>query len=157
MNFLQILIAALGRMCLSAIFILSAIEKFMNWHETEQLVACQLQDFLILMHQQGWFYDFASTLLPWSNELLILVAAFEILGGILLFTGYYPRLGAVFLILFIIPTTVLFHHYWLLQGTERETQMIQFLKNLSILGGLFIVLAFGNSKAPNQTFKAPSK
>jgi putative oxidoreductase len=43
----------------------------------------------------------------------------------------------------LIPTTMVFHHFWELQGADRALQMIHFMKNISILGGLLIVLALG--------------
>lgn len=143
MNFIQIIVATLGRICLSAIFILSSVQKFLNWHETEQAVITKINDLLHLLQGQEGLHGLVSAALPWSKELLVCAAAFELVGGLLVFSGYRVRFGAALLILFIIPTTFLFHHYWLLQGGDREIQMIMFLKNLSILGGLLVVLGMG--------------
>ncbi|MCS7271144.1 MAG: DoxX family protein, partial [Gemmataceae bacterium] len=47
------------------------------------------------------------------------------------------------LIVFLIPATVIFHNFWAFEGQEQQMQMIMFLKNLAILGGLLLVVGFG--------------
>jgi putative oxidoreductase len=43
----------------------------------------------------------------------------------------------------LIPTTLLFHNFWAMQGMEQQDNMIHFLKNLAIMGGLLILAAYG--------------
>jgi uncharacterized membrane protein YphA (DoxX/SURF4 family) len=52
--------------------------------------------------------------------------------------GYKTRLGAILLILFLIPTTLVFH-----TDFSKEMQVIAFLKNLAIIGGLLMVVYAG--------------
>ena len=54
---------------------------------------------------------------------------------------YQEWLRAVFL--FLIPVTFVFHAFWGLDAKEAATQQIQFLKNLSIMGGMLMVVAHG--------------
>jgi putative oxidoreductase len=42
-----------------------------------------------------------------------------------------------------VPVTAVFHGPWTAQGAEVQLQVIQFLKNLSIAGGLLAVAAAG--------------
>jgi putative oxidoreductase len=67
--------------------------------------------------------------------------ALETLGGLSIITGFKPRWGAVALIVFLIPATLIFHRFWVFQGMERQMQMINFLKNVSIGGGLLYLFA----------------
>jgi len=62
----------------------------------------------------------------------------EILGSLSLLLGYHARLGAWLLILFMIPATLLFHTHF-----ADPNQMIHFLKNLSVMGGLLYVATYG--------------
>jgi putative oxidoreductase len=62
--------------------------------------------------------------------------AMELLGGLSIITGFMARWGALVLIVFLVPATLIFHNFWAFQGMERQMQTIQFLKNLSICGGL---------------------
>ena len=42
-----------------------------------------------------------------------------------------------------IPTTIVFHNFWLPRLAEYQTQLINFLKNVTIMGGMLMVWAFG--------------
>ena len=139
MNLLQ----ALGRMCLSLIFILASFNKILDWQGTEQSIINQLNE--LMNHTAGleWATQAIQFVLPWPSALVACAVAFELLGGLLIFFGFKVRFGAFLLAIFLIPTTLLFHHFWFLQGSNRELQMIMFLKNLSIFGGMLILMALG--------------
>jgi putative oxidoreductase len=77
-------------------------------------------------------------------ELLLAGAtALEIFGGVSLLAGWRTRWGAAALIVFLVPVTLVFHNFWAPQGAEVQLQMIQFLKNVAIGGGLFAVIGAG--------------
>ncbi|HWT36719.1 MAG TPA: DoxX family protein, partial [Paraburkholderia sp.] len=40
-------------------------------------------------------------------------------------------------------TALIGHHYWTMQGMERYANTINFYKNLSIMGGLFLLVITG--------------
>jgi putative oxidoreductase len=62
-------------------------------------------------------------------------------GGTMLALGIAPRLVAAGLIGSLVPTTIIGHAFWREKpGAVREMQMIQFLKNLGLLGGLLLIL-----------------
>jgi putative oxidoreductase len=126
-------LTVVGRILLALIFVLSAIGKLKAWAGTAGMMAAK-----------G---------LPAPQLLLGLAIAFELLGGLSLMTGIRARIGALLLIVFLVLATVLFHNFWAYAGPEREMQMVHFLKNVSILGGLFLVAARGRSTA---TFAARS-
>lgn len=51
------------------------------------------------------------------------------------------------LFLFLIPVTIIFHAFWNSIPAEVAPQMIDFLKNLAIIGGLLYIIASGPGKA----------
>lgn len=114
----------IGRLCIAAIFILAGVGKFINFDETAAYMASK-----------------GMTMIP---LFLFGAAMVEILGGLSLALGYKTRLGATILILFLIPTTVIFHDFWNVSGAEHTAQQINFLKNLAIFGGLLYVLSTGS-------------
>lgn len=67
----------------------------------------------------------------------------ECLGGVLLIVGFKTRTVALALIGFTIVATLLAHQYWLFDGAARQPQVIQFYKNVAIIGGLLFVFARG--------------
>lgn len=74
---------------------------------------------------------------------LITAAILEILGGLSLFFGYKTRLWAVILMVYLIPVTLIFHDFWNAAEAQKYMQIIEFLKNLTIIGGLWDVIGAG--------------
>ena len=81
--------------------------------------------------------------LPMAQVLLPLTILLELGGGILLVVGFKARWAALALFLFLIPTTLIFHAFWGIDPKEAGMQQINFLKNVSIAGGMLMVFAFG--------------
>jgi putative oxidoreductase len=57
--------------------------------------------------------------------------------------GYKTRWGALLLLLFLLPTTYLFHDFWNLTGEAAQGQQIQFMKNLALGGAMLFLIANG--------------
>lgn len=76
---------------------------------------------------------------PYVTYVLIAGIAFEILGGLMIFFGYRAKLGAVLLSIYIIGATLLFYPFWFYDGEQLTYNLILFLKNVSILGGVFLL------------------
>jgi putative oxidoreductase len=113
----------LGRILLAQIFLLSGLNKIGAWEQTAGYMA--------------------SKNMPLVPFFLVAAILFEVGGGLSVALGYKARLGAAALVVFLIPTTLIFHNFWALQGMEQQVQMIMFMKNLAILGGLLLVIGFG--------------
>jgi putative oxidoreductase len=118
----------LGRLLLSVIFILSGVQKLMHFSQTASMMA-----------GKG---------IPLATVALALSIAVEVGGGLLLIIGYKVRYVAMVMALFLVPVTLTFHNFWAFQGAAREMQMVNFLKNLAIMGGL-LVAAF-SSRASSE-------
>ena len=76
--------------------------------------------------------------LPLPPLAFAVAVAVELGGGILLIAGFRTRLVAAALVLFSLATAVSFH-----SNFADQNQMIHFLKNVAIVGGLLQVAAFG--------------
>lgn len=69
-------------------------------------------------------------------------AAIQASAGALLGLGVLPRLAALTIVGTLVPTTLAGHRYWdVTDPKERAAQRIQFLKNLTIMGGLLLAVA----------------
>ena len=112
-----------GRLLLALIFIMSGYNKIMGWPGVVGAVEAK---------------GLPIPMLFGAGAILL-----ELGGGLLVAIGYKARFGAAALIVFTVITTLLFHNYWGFEGAERQMQMIAFMKNLSITGGLFLILAYG--------------
>lgn len=73
-----------------------------------------------------------------------LAGVMAILGGILVAIGFKARFGALLIILFLIPVTFIMHNFWAVQDPMmHQTQMAMFMKNISMLGGAFLIAYHG--------------
>jgi putative oxidoreductase len=115
--------ALIGRVALAAIFLVSGSAKIVDVAGTAE--------------------HMAAVGIPYPQTLAMVAGVVEILGALSLALGALTRIGALGLILFLIPTTLLFHDFWSLEGGERQTQLVQLLKNVGIAGGLLLLLSYG--------------
>lgn len=114
-------IPLVARIFLSVIFLRSGISKILDFGGTQQFMAA------------------SGIPLVLTGLLLVGSILFELAGGLSVLLGYKPRWGAIALIIFLVPTTLIFH-----TNFAEEMQVIQFLKNLALIGGLLMVVYFGS-------------
>ena len=114
----------LGRLCISAIFLFAGLGKLLDYEGTAAL-----------MEAKGM------TMIPFF---LYGAVAVELIGALSLILGYKTRWGAILLILFLIPTSIIFHDFWNFEGMAQQEQAIHFLSNIAIFGGLLHVLCCGS-------------
>ncbi len=75
-----------------------------------------------------------------TEQLVRLNGAVQVAGGLMLAGGVLPRVAATALAGSLIPTTLAGHRFWAEEDPQaRAAQRIQFLKNMSMLGGLLLV------------------
>jgi putative oxidoreductase len=76
--------------------------------------------------------------LPAPPLAYVVAVAAELGGGLLLIAGFQARLVAIALALFALVTAVAFH-----SNFADQNQMIHFLKNIMMAGGLLQIAGFG--------------
>ena len=91
---------------------------------------------------------------PQDPEQWVKINAGVMVGaGALFGLGRVPRLCALLLTGSMVPTTLAGHRFWEHQGKDRHTQLIQFLKNIGLLGGLLIAAVDTEGK-PSVGYRA---
>ncbi len=155
MHVLRMILTLLGRVSVSLLFIMSGIHKIFDWQGSERGLANAFCDWQSYMEHHETFHEIFMSALPWVPVILVFMVVVELLGGFMVLFGLRGRLGAFLLIIFLIPTTILLHQFWFLEGLKREVEFSIFLKNISILGGLFYVLCYG-TKLREKEPPAPS-
>ncbi len=81
---------------------------------------------------------------PAADLLVPLSGILALVGGLSVALGFYTRVGALLLAIFLIPVTLMMHNFWTLhEPMQHQLQQIMFLKNVSILGGTFLLMYFG--------------
>ena len=146
MSFFQVIIAALGRVCLSLIFILAAVNKILDWQGAEQSLINAISEWIRYTRGIDWAQKLFEELFSRASFILLVSCGMQLIGGIFVLFGIQVRFAALLLLLVLAPYAALFHHFWFLEGPDRDLQMSMFLQNLSILGGLLLLLAYGGGK-----------
>ncbi len=124
MEQLQKIAAPAGRILLAFMFILSGFGKITGYAGTAAYMA--------------------SKGMPMIGILLPLTILTELGGGILLAIGFKARWVALALAGFSILAGLVFHDFWnVTDAAQHMSQQINFLKNLSIAGGMLMVFSLG--------------
>lgn len=65
-----------------------------------------------------------------------------ILGGLGMLLGAYTEWAVLALVLFFVPVSFKMHNFWAIKDpTEKMTQMVNFLKNMALMGAALMTLA----------------
>tara|TARA_Y100000766_G_scaffold96130_1_gene82024 strand:+ start:237 stop:614 length:378 start_codon:yes stop_codon:yes gene_type:complete len=106
----------IGRILISALFLLNGIFKISNYDGTI-----------------GWMESFGV-----PGILIIPAIIVEIAGPVLIIIGYKTKLAAGLLSLFCIATAFIFHNDF-----ANQMQLTSFLKNIALAGGFLILFVNG--------------
>ena len=81
---------------------------------------------------------------PMPSVLVPIAGILALLGGLSVLLGYRAKLGAWLLVVFLVPVTLWMHRFWgLADAQAAQMQMIQFMKNVGLLGGALLLAHFG--------------
>ena len=112
-----------GRILIALIFVLSGFSKVTGFDGTVGYIA--------------------SKGLPLPQLGAIGAIIVELGGGILLVLGWKTRWAAAAMLLFTALAALFFHNFWALPPEQAQNQMIHFMKNISMIGGLLYVVVHG--------------
>jgi putative oxidoreductase len=119
--------ALIGRILIAAIFLVSGLAK--------------------LTDTPGTVAHMTAAGIPYPDTLALIAGGAELLGALAIATGFLARVAGLGLLLYLIPTTLIFHAFWNAADQERMTQMVNFMKNLAIIGGLAVLMAQGAGRS----------
>ena len=75
--------------------------------------------------------------------LAIGVGAFEVIAGLMIALNFLARFFAILLVIFVVAATFYFHDFWNQAPPDNARTLIDALKNLSLIGALFIIAGYG--------------
>jgi len=115
----------IGRILFSALFLMSGVGHFMRLEQMAQ-------------------YSKASGV-PAPKLAVLGTGVLLLLGSLSVLLGFYPTIGLILLIIFLVPTSFLMHRFWGLEDPmQRQMQMIQFQKNMALVGAALMLLLLKN-------------
>ena len=121
-------LTVIGRIMFSSIFVLGGINHFLDYNAMVE-------------------YALTNNV-PAANLMVPLTGAMILLGGLSLLFGAWARIGAWLLVLFLIPTAFMMHHFWDVPDPQMAgIQMAQFMKNISLAGAALLFTRLGSGSA----------
>jgi putative oxidoreductase len=116
-------VALIGRIALAAIFVLSGLQKLIDFTGTASMIA--------------------GAGVPLPTVAAAVAVVIELGGGLAIFAGWMTRVAALAIVVFLIIVSPIFHNFWTMEGEARMMNQVMFLKNVSMLGGFLLLMAFG--------------
>lgn len=116
------IVLVIGRILFAALFIMSGIGHFKNADGMGQYAQAK-----------G---------VPGAKAGVLISGAIAIIGGLSILLGIYPDLGALLIVLFLVPVSFYMHAFW--KETDpmaKQTENISFMKNMALAGGALILFA----------------
>lgn len=113
-----------SRILFSSVFIVSAIGNLKNLDHASKITA--------------------ASGVPFPKLLTVLASLLSLLGGISIVLGFQVEIGAVLVLLFLIPVTFTTHRFWkYTDPREAGMQQAHFWKNIGLIGGSLFLLYYG--------------
>jgi len=88
--------------------------------------------------------------IPAAGAGVLLSGAMILAGGIMVAAGIWGDLGAILLLVFLVPTTLSMHRFWKLDDPQmQQVDQVMFFKNVSLAGGALVLFwAFNQLDLP---------
>ena len=143
MTFLQRMSVGLGRLCIGGVFLAFVVQEYLTWPMPAQMFQATLERWESIYHEMPEMQSVLSFMVTWSPFLLLGAVLLKLFGALMLVFGWRVRLAATFLLLFLVPTTIMVHDFWHPSSTPGCAKIEFFLRNVSVIGALLFVLAYG--------------
>lgn len=114
----------LGRLLMAFIFLFAGVGKITGFEGTVGYIA--------------------SKGLPLPEVAAVGAIVVEVGGSIMLIVGWNARVAAAALFVFTAMTALFFHNFWAVPADQAQNQMIHFMKNAAMMGGLLYAVVHGS-------------
>jgi putative oxidoreductase len=130
-----------GRILFAVLFVYSGATKLFTIQATSEFIAAKVAIPAILAPYTAQLEGMSGMTTP--QMLAIGVGAFEVIAGLMIAFNILARFFAILLIIFVLLSTFYFHDFWNQAPPDSTKSLIDALKNLSLIGGLFIIAGYG--------------
>ena len=137
-----------GRVLFAVLFMYTGATKLFAVQQTADFIATKVAIPAVLAPYTSQLETLAG--MPMPQILALTVGGFEILAGLMIAVNFGARFFAILLIFFVLATTFYYHEFWNQPAPENAKTLIEALKNLSIVGALFMIAGYGRGPRPNE-------
>jgi putative oxidoreductase len=128
-----------GRILFAVLFIYAGATKLLNLAATAQMT-----EKIAIPAALATYTAQLEGLTGMSTPQLLAIAAgaIELICGIMIALNFGARFFALVLVLFVAVATFYYHDFWNQTGADATGNVIQALKNLSLIGALFMIAGY---------------
>src|SRR5688572_20920517 len=137
-----------GRVLFAVLFIYTGATKLFGIQQTADFIASKVTIPTLLAPYTSQLETLTGMSTP--QLLAISIGGFEIIAGLMIAVNFGARFFAILLIFFVLTATFYFHDFWNQASPENAKTLIEALKNLSIIGALFMIAGYGRGPRPNE-------
>src|ERR1700727_1436237 len=130
-----------GRILFAVLFIYSGATKLFAVQATSEAIAAKIMIPALLAPYTSQLETMTGMSTP--QLLAIAVGAFEVVSGLMIALNFGARFFAILLVFFVAGATFYFHDFWNQSPPDNAKTLVDALKNLSIIGALFIIAGVG--------------
>ena len=137
-----------GRILFAVLFIYTGATKFFPLQATADLIAGKIvvPDVIAPYAKQVE----TATAMTTPQLLAIALGGLEILAGLMIALNFGARFFAMLMAIYVAVSTVLFSDFWNQAAPENAAVVVDALKNLSIIGALFMIMGYGRETRPAE-------
>src|SRR4029450_3874483 len=129
-----------GRVLFAVLFIYTGVTKLFDIKQTADFIAAKVAIPSLLAPYTAQLETMTGMTMP--QLLAIGGGGFEVIAGLMIALNFGARFFAILLIIFVAVTTFYFHDFWNQVPPENAKTLIDALKNLSLIGALFIIAGY---------------
>ena len=137
-----------GRILFAVLFLYSGATKLFGIPATAEFIAAKVTIPALLIPYTTQLEGITG--MPTPQMLAIAVGSFEVIAGLMIAFNLAARFFAILLIIFVAAVTFYFHDFWNQSPPENAKSLVDALKNLSIIGALFVIAGIGRRPRNNE-------
>ena len=132
-----------GRVLFAVLFIYSGATQLFAVQATADFISAKVVIPALLAPYTAQLETMTGMSTP--QLLAIAVGCFEVISGLMIALNFGARFFAILLIFFVAATTFYFHDFWNQSPPDNAKTLVEALKNLSIIGALFMIAGYGRT------------
>jgi putative oxidoreductase len=130
-----------GRILFAVLFIYLGATKLFGIQATADFIATKVTIPAVLAPYTAQLETMTAMTTP--QLLAIAGGAFEIIAGLMIALNFGARFFSFLLIVYVAAATFYFYDFWNQAPPENGKTLVDALKNLSIIGALFMIAGYG--------------
>jgi putative oxidoreductase len=132
-----------GRILFAVLFIYSGATKLLAIQTTAETITTKVGIPALLAPYTAQLETMTGQTTP--QMLAIAIGALEVIAGLMIALNFGARFFAILLIFYVAAATFYFHDFWNQPLPGDGKMLVDALKNLSIIGALFMIAGYGRT------------